>query len=291
MIDTEQTPEVAPPPGLMSDDASSAVFYCYLSSLQAMAECIVAACPPVGAQYCDQLMRVRRRVAYDHTAQSLEEARQSLENTLASYADQAYRYSELRGEDLRQILETLDKIEESSRDGGESIPELAEEIRQRLRAGQQLATLDPLTGLANRRELERQVKLRLVSDKQFCVLFFDIDDFGLLNESLGRETGDAILKQAAERLNTQIRARDVAARWLADEFIVIIECDMENARERSRQMSQHLCGPYKVVEEGREVELGIRVSSAVAECHAGDTPRQLWLRLEEDFEAQNTAAA
>jgi hypothetical protein len=78
---------------------------------------------------------------------------------------------------------------------------------------------------------------------------------------------------------------------LADEFIVILECDMENARRRSVQMSQFLRGPYVVEEDGREAKIEIRVSAAAAECLPGDSPRQLWMRLEEDFHRQNAPAA
>jgi diguanylate cyclase (GGDEF)-like protein len=224
-----------------------------------------------------------------HTEAELEEARQSLENILAGYADQAYRYCEQRTEDLHAILQALTQIEALAQDGPAGIGPHIAEIRKRLLTGRDAASTDPLTGLANRRELERQVKLRLASERKFCVLFFDIDDFGLFNDSLGRESGDAILKQLAERLNAQIRARDLAARWLADEFIVILECDIDNARQRAEQLSQWLRGPYTVMEEGREARLEVGISAAVAECGPGDTPRQIWLRLEEDFHRRHDA--
>ena len=105
--------------------------------------------------------------------------------------------------------------------------------------------------------MERQVKLRIAAGKQFCVLLFDIDDSGSSTD-VGHEAGRQVLKQVGERLNTQIRARDVACRWLADEFIVLLECDMENARRRCAQMSQCLRGPYTIEEEGRPAKLEIR---------------------------------
>lgn len=263
---------------------------CYLSSILTMAECIEAACPAIGVQYSDQLVRIRRRVAYDHSPRSVVDARDAVENTLAAYAHQANRYCEHQLEDLRQILDSLAEIEELAKDGPAGLLSRIEEIRKRLLSGKETPSADKLTGLANRRELERQVKLRLATEKRFCVLLFDIDDFGLFNESLGRLAGDQILKQAAERLNAQIRANDLAARWVADEFVVLIDCDMDNARRRSVQMAEWLRGPYTIIQEDGEAKLEIRVSAAVAECGPGDTPRQIWLRLEDDFHQQNDPA-
>jgi diguanylate cyclase (GGDEF)-like protein len=278
-------------PALDRNDTARLILECYLSSVLVLAECVEAACPPVGPLYYDQLVRIRRRLAYDSSARTLLETRESLETTLAAYADQARVCYDLRSKDLERILEILSRIEEAAADKKDLLEPLLEEVRKRLMAGRETSIVDALTGLANRCELERQVNLRLAGGRQFCVLFFDIDDFGRFNETLGRESGDQVLKQFAERLLPQVRARDVAARWLADEFIVVIECGIEDARRRSLQMAQWLRGPYTVESEGDQAKIEIRVSAAVTECFTGDTPRQIWLRLEEDFHAQNNAAA
>jgi len=262
-----------------------------LSSLLTLADCLEAACPPVGAQYYDRLVRIQRRLVFNNNKATLEETRDSLESTLMAYAEQAQRYCELRSEEREGILEILGQIEEIASEKTAAISPLVEEIRTRLTPRQEVVPVDALTGLVNRRELERQVKLRIASGKQFCVLFFDIDDFTLFNETLGREAGDQVLKQVAERLNTGIRARDLACHWLADEFIVIVECDMDNARRRCAHLAQWLRGPYTIEEEGRPATLEIRLSGAATECGPGDTPRKIWLRLEEDFHLQNNTAA
>src|ERR1039457_5341469 len=278
-------------PALDRNDTARLILECYLSSVLVLAECVEAACPPVGPLYYDQLVRIRRRLAYDSSARTLLETRESIETTLAAYADQARACYDLRSKDLERILEILSRIEEAAADKKELLEPLLEEVRKRLMAGRETSIVDALTGLANRRELERQGNLRLAGGRQFCVLFFDIDDCGRFNETWGRESGDQVLKQFAERLLPKVRARDVAARWLADEFIVVMECGIEDARRRSLQMAQWLRGPYTVESEGDQAKIEIRVSAAVTECFTGDTPRQIWLRLEEDFHAQNNAAA
>lgn len=261
---------------------------CYLSSILSLAECLEASCPPVGAQYFDQLMRVRQRLAHNSTSATVAETRESLENTLESYAQQARPFCELRTEDRISMLNTLSQMEEIAKEQAIEMEPLIEDMRKRLMAWQQLTTVDALTGLANRRELERQVNLRLAGSKQFCVLFFDIDEFGAFNEKFGRPAGDQVLKQLAARLTTQIRARDVGARWLADEFIVILECDIENARRRLEQMSRYFRGPYELEGLPAREALEIRVSAAVIESRRDDNSRKIWLRLEEEFCRQNS---
>ena len=277
-------------PGEAIEDNARIALDCYLSSLLTFAECIEAACPPVGAQYYDQLVRIRRRLTFNITKATLEETRDSLQTALTAYAEQAQRYYDVRSEERDAVREILGQIDAIAGEKAAAISPLVEEIRKRLTPQQEVVTVDALTGLSNRRELERQVKLRVAAGKQFCVLLFDIDEFGLFNETLGHEAGDQVLKQVGERLTTQIRGRDLACRWLADEFIVLLECDIVNARRRSVQMSQWLRGPYTIEEEGRPAKLEISLSAAATECVPGDTPRQIWRRLEEDFQLQNNAA-
>ena len=268
-----------------ADQSARVLLDCYLSSILSLAECLEAACPPVGVQYFDQLMRIRQRLAHHSGRATVEDARQTLDITLEAYAQQARPFCEMRTEDRISMLNTLDQMEEVAQEQALELEPLIGDMRRRLMAWQQLTTVDPLTGLANRRELDRQVNLRLASGKAFCALFFDIDRFGEFNERFGRDTGDQVLKQFAACLKTQIRARDVAARWLADEFIIILECDMENARRRLGQIAQLLAGVYQS-EKHPGFEIG--VSAAVVESQPEDTARKIWLRLEEEFHTQNS---
>ena len=271
-------------------DSSRIILDCYLSSMQVLAECLDVACPAVGPLYYEQFARIRRRLAYDTTARTLTETRESLETTLAAYADQAHTFCELRQKDMDAMLETLQRMDEVAGEEEGLLTALIADLRKRILATRESPIIDNLTGLANRRELERQILLRLAAGRQFCVLIFDIDDFGRFNETLGRESGDQVLKQLAERLLPQIRARDVAARWLADEFIVVMETTIEHATNRLPQMARALRGPYKVQADGADATIEISLSAAVTEVLPDDTPRQIWQRLEENFHAQNAAA-
>lgn len=92
---------------------------------------------------------------------------------------------------------------------------------------QYLATHDGLTGLPNRtmfsQLLERKIRSARRYDSRFAVMFIDLDRFKLVNDTLGHEAGDTLLKEMAERFSQCLRASDVVARLGGDEFVVLIE--------------------------------------------------------------------
>lgn len=86
------------------------------------------------------------------------------------------------------------------------------------------AQIDMLTGLANRRTLERTLDARLQDpSRPGAVLILDLDRFKDVNDSLGHHFGDELLRTIAERLTAEIRGSDLAARLGGDEFAVIID--------------------------------------------------------------------
>ena len=87
------------------------------------------------------------------------------------------------------------------------------------------ATHDPLTGLPNRtmlwQELTRLVEGRRRDDHAAALLFFDLDNFKLVNDSLGHAAGDELLVRVATRLKADLRGGDLLARLGGDEFVVL----------------------------------------------------------------------
>ena len=100
------------------------------------------------------------------------------------------------------------------------------EVReQRLRHDSQH---DPLTGLPNRsvflkRLADASLRARRGVDGLFAVLFLDLDDFKLVNDSMGHQVGDQVLIEIARRLETCIRGGDLVARLGGDEFAILLE--------------------------------------------------------------------
>ena len=91
----------------------------------------------------------------------------------------------------------------------------------------QLARVDTLTGLPNRRQFDEKLIEGLArSTRNRCpiaVMFLDIDYFKAINDSLGHASGDAVLKEFGARLKAAVRSTDTAARLAGDEFVVLLE--------------------------------------------------------------------
>lgn len=88
------------------------------------------------------------------------------------------------------------------------------------------ATTDELTGLANRREFERIAAEAVdVADRHgtsLCVMVVDLNGFKQVNDTLGHQFGDLVLKASAERLIAAVRDTDVVGRWGGDEFVILL---------------------------------------------------------------------
>ena len=102
------------------------------------------------------------------------------------------------------------------------------DIGERIRFQDELqhqAFHDALTGLANRVLFKERVEHSLAARRnaRVAVLFMDVDDFKLVNDSYGHVLGDSLLVQVADRLGGILRAGDTAARLGGDEFAILLE--------------------------------------------------------------------
>jgi diguanylate cyclase (GGDEF)-like protein len=98
-----------------------------------------------------------------------------------------------------------------------------------------LATVDPLTGLYNRRFAETRLSAEASRSQRYghpmTVVSFDLNNFKQINDQYGHPAGDQVLKEFAERLNNAIRVSDYAIRMGGDEFLVILpECPAEQVQ-------------------------------------------------------------
>ncbi len=91
----------------------------------------------------------------------------------------------------------------------------------------QEAESDALTGVGNRRHVERKLQLCLTgiqpTGPSFGLLFVDIDHFKTVNDIYGHDVGDRVLKMVAETMHHSLRASDCLARWGGEEFVVVIQ--------------------------------------------------------------------
>jgi diguanylate cyclase (GGDEF)-like protein/PAS domain S-box-containing protein len=98
--------------------------------------------------------------------------------------------------------------------------------RQRVTHLLQEAENDALTGLSNRRTIERRLQGSLAEwrqgDPSFGLLFIDIDYFKLINDTYGHAVGDQTLKMIADTLRRSLRGTDLVGRWGGEEFVIVL---------------------------------------------------------------------
>ena len=118
-----------------------------------------------------------------------------------------------------------------------------------------LTQYDELTGLYNRSQFQAQITkacARAARSGQIMGLaFVDLDRFKLVNDTLGHDAGDALLKQVAERLTTSVRKSDTVARMGGDEFAIILEGiqDKADAEAAVKSIQERLAVPYTITGE------------------------------------------
>ncbi len=142
-----------------------------------------------------------------------------------------------------------------------------------------LASLDPLTGLANRRALEQwfaDVKPRTEQGEPVMVLLHDLDHFKSINDGFGHPVGDEVLRQVARLIQANCRPADLAVRYGGEEFLVAMPgIDRDRAVEVAERLRQSIeRHPWDRVVRGLAVTVSIGVA-AMAE--GGDPPALLTL--------------
>ena len=125
------------------------------------------------------------------------------------------------------------------------------------------ASHDILTGLVNRREFENRLERALKSAKaretSYALLYLDLDQFKIVNDSCGHSAGDALLGQLGALLKSKIRWRDTLARLGGDEFGVLLEsCSLEEAMNTAETLRMAI-SEYKFVWEERTFRLGVSI--------------------------------
>jgi len=143
--------------------------------------------------------------------------------------------------------------------------------KQAEQAIHQLAFYDPLTQLPNRRLLLERMQLSLRAhhrdSKCGALLFVDVDNFKDLNDTLGHQLGDELLRQIAQRLTTCVRAEDTLARQGGDEFVVMLQglsTSMDDAIQQARNVADkvllRLREPYLLKNQQYDSSVSIGVT-------------------------------
>ena len=144
-----------------------------------------------------------------------------------------------------------------------------------------LAYHDRLTGLPNRTLLEEHLTLALAraerAGRSVALLFLDLDNFKLVNDSLGHQAGDQVLAQVAQRLRSVVRASDLLARQGGDVFLLLLT-DIEGEPEIpaegvAGQLAHALVEPFEV--QNATFQLGASIGVSIFPRDAQDGPTLL----------------
>ncbi|MGY1640069.1 putative bifunctional diguanylate cyclase/phosphodiesterase [Geodermatophilus sp. SYSU D00703] len=132
---------------------------------------------------------------------------------------------------------------------------------------------DALTGLANRAlfadRVEQTLRRRARGDVCAAVVFIDLDGFKAVNDTLGHQAGDALLREVADRLRSAVRAGDTVARLGGDEFAVLVECTGDGVSEAGATAERVLAALARPMElSGQQVTISGSVGIAVAGADA-----------------------
>jgi len=143
------------------------------------------------------------------------------------------------------------------------------ENARRFREARQLADLDALTGLHNRRyfheTLAREVARAHRYQRNLALVIFDLDDFKAINDRIGHLAGDGVLAEAASRIRDVVRSADIACRVGGDEFAVILpESQLRDADQLYRRL-QNAIVSRPLGEAG-----ALNISAGVAELRPDD---------------------
>ena len=177
------------------------------------------------------------------------------------------------GDDDLRLLETLANQVAVALENGQLEQSLAElgRLKEQLRYQ---AYHDPLTDLPNRALFTEQVAVRLrerQEDRVPVVLFLDLDDFKVVNDTLGHAAGDQLLVAVGDRIRNTIREEDLAARLGGDEFAILVvdQADLRHSIAVARRLIDVLGMSFPIL--GRDTVVGVSIGIAMARgAIAGD---------------------
>jgi diguanylate cyclase (GGDEF)-like protein len=196
-----------------------------------------------------------------------------------------------RLEDITQIRTSLVQsaaelkhcVDQMTYDGQESVSRLQAEMsgyQAKLVEAEQRALRDGLTGLDNRSSVESQIEECIARNQTFCVVLLDLNHFKRVNDKHGHQAGDDLLKQFASELGTAFRSEDVVGRWGGDEFILVLNCDLQEAQVRVERIRTWVFGTYTISVGNETCKLSVTAAIGLAQWKPGETMEKLLRRAD-----------
>ncbi len=137
-----------------------------------------------------------------------------------------------------------------------------------------LSYYDLLTGLPNRallyNFLSQAIYSAKLNDEKVAVLFLDIDNFKIVNESMGHEVGDRLLKLFSERLTGSLKGNTMIARFGSDEFVIVIKGlkDVEEAKDIAEKIISNISQPFFI--ESKKIYITVTMGISIYPIDGND---------------------
>lgn len=204
-------------------------------------------------------------------------------------------------DDLTQIRASIEKsaaelktsIGRMTAEGKAAMDQLRAEVttfQAKLEEAEHIASCDSLTGLRSRLSVEGQLESRMSASLPFCVAIIDIDGFKQVNDEYGHMVGDELLMSFAGELKARCRTSDIVGRWGGDEFIILLDCVMIEARKQTERLKEWVCGNYTVHGNQGPMKLRVDASMGLAEYFKGESLKAFLARADAEMYKQKTSA-
>ena len=207
---------------------------------------------------------------YGETFQSLAERLQG--------AAKLDNISAMRQSLSSSAVELVNCVTRMTEDGKRTVEQLRAQIsgyEVRMQEAERLASVDPLTGVSNRRILERRVERRVAEASPFFVMYLDLNQFKQINDTLGHPAGDDLLKQFAGELRHSLRPTDLVSRLGGDEFAVVVDGAAGDVKQRVADVKKHVNGDYSLATGKGKRKIPITAAIGLSVWKPGITAQQL----------------
>jgi diguanylate cyclase (GGDEF)-like protein len=204
-------------------------------------------------------------------------------------------------EDLAEIRTSIEQsatelkcsLDRMAAEGKAAVEQLRAEVslyQARLEIAEETASRDALTGLRNRTWMEAQIERRLARSGPITLAIVDIDGFKTVNDEHGHLVGDELLRMFAGELQSASRSTDLIGRWGGDEFILLLDCHIEEAKTQIDRLSAWACGSYKIGGSAVPIEVAVGASIGLAERVPDESIAALLARADADMYKHKNAS-
>ncbi len=214
----------------------------------------------------------RRRMAIEQARPLAELA--AVADAVAQGEDYSRRAAETGPPEVARLARALNRMLDALQSKAAG---LDQELQERARAEarlDRLAHYDQITGLANRvqfhKELPRAAERARRAGNNLALVFLDLDDFKIVNDTLGHDVGDHLLRSVGERLAGSLRKGDLVCRLGGDEFTVILEnvTSLRTAVDVVAKLIEALSRAYEV--DGHALHVGVSAGIALYPAQTDD---------------------